>query len=95
MHIPTFKMPTIRQVWQLIQQGDYALSTDLKDAYLHITKHLSVLHVVLQHKPYQWKVLSFRLAITPRIFTTHTKPVPFFADARFFTLLSIWMISWS
>ena len=23
MHIPTFKMPTIRQVWQLIQQGNY------------------------------------------------------------------------
>ena len=29
-------MPIIRQVWQLIQQGDYACSIDLKDAYLHI-----------------------------------------------------------
>ena len=28
MHIPTFKMPTIILVWQLIQQGDY--SFDLK-----------------------------------------------------------------
>ena len=36
MHIPFFKMPTIRHVWQLIQHGDYAFSIDLQDAYLHI-----------------------------------------------------------
>ena len=35
-HIPTFNMPTIRHVWQLIQCGNYAFSIDLKDAYLHI-----------------------------------------------------------
>ena len=32
MYIPSFKMPTIRQVWDLIQQG----CIDLKDAYLDI-----------------------------------------------------------
>ena len=36
MHIPSFKMPTIRNVWQLIQHGDYAFSIDLQDVYLHI-----------------------------------------------------------
>ena len=36
MHVPSFKMPTIRHVWQLIQHGDYAFSIDLQDAYLHI-----------------------------------------------------------
>ena len=36
MHIPTFRTPTIRQVQQLIQCGDYAFSIDLKDDYLHI-----------------------------------------------------------
>ena len=36
MHIPSFKMPTIRHVQQLIQHGDYAFSIDLQDAYLHI-----------------------------------------------------------
>ena len=36
MHIPTFKMLTIRHVWQLTQCGDYAFSIDFKDAYLHI-----------------------------------------------------------
>ena len=29
-------MPTIKQVWQLIQDSDYAFSIDLKDTYLHI-----------------------------------------------------------
>ena len=40
-HIPSFKMPTIRNVWQLIHHGDYAFSIDLQDAYLHtpIVKH--------------------------------------------------------
>ena len=36
MHIPSFKMPTITPVWQLIQHSDYAVSIDLQDAYLHI-----------------------------------------------------------
>ena len=34
--IPSFKMPTIRHVQQLIQHADYAFSFDLQDAYLHI-----------------------------------------------------------
>ena len=29
MHIPSFKIPTMRHVWQLIQHCDYALSIDL------------------------------------------------------------------
>ena len=41
IHIPTFKMPIIRQVQQHLLQGDYTFSIDLKDAYLHfsIVKH--------------------------------------------------------
>ena len=35
-HTDICKIPTIRQVWQLIQQGDYTFSYDLKDAYLHM-----------------------------------------------------------
>ena len=30
MHIPSFKMPTLKTVRQLIQQGDYAFSIDLQ-----------------------------------------------------------------
>ena len=36
MHIPTFKMPTIREVQQLNEPGDYAFSVALKDSNLHI-----------------------------------------------------------
>ena len=33
---PIFKKPTIRQVWILFLQGDYAFFVDLKDTCLHI-----------------------------------------------------------
>ena len=33
---PTFKMPTIRWVWKLNEQGNFTFSIDLKDAYLNI-----------------------------------------------------------
>ena len=45
MHVPSFKLPTIRHVWQLIQCGDYAFPIDLQDAYLHI-------HIVKHHCHY-------------------------------------------
>ena len=65
MHIPSFKMPTLKHVWQLIQHGDYAFSIDLQDAYLHVpnVKHLHhFLCFVWHNVPYQWKVLPFGLA---------------------------------
>ena len=36
LHVPSFKMPTIQHVQQLIQHSDYTFSIDLQDAYLHI-----------------------------------------------------------
>ena len=36
LHIPSFKKPSVRHVWHLIQYGDYTFSIDVKDAYLHI-----------------------------------------------------------
>ena len=59
MHIPSFKMPTLKHVRQLIQLGDYAFSIDLQDAYLHIPivkHHHQFLHFVWHNVPYQWKV---------------------------------------
>ena len=69
-------MPTIKQIWQCMQQGDYAFSVDLKDAYLHIPIQYassSFLHFVWQNKPYQWKVLTFGLTSAHRIFSSLTK----------------------
>ena len=54
MHVPSFKIPPIRHVWQLIQCGDYAFSIDHWDAYLHIpiVKH-HFLQFVWHNVPYQ------------------------------------------
>ena len=98
MHIPSFKMPTLNHVQQLIQHGDYAFSIDLQDAYLHvpIVKHYChFLHFVLCKVPYRWKVLPFGLATAPR--GLHSSPNLFcsFAIANVCILLSIWMTSWS
>ena len=65
LHIPSFEMPTIRHVWQLIQHGDYAFTIYLQDAYLHIPivkHHCCFLQFVWHKIPYQWKVLPFGLA---------------------------------
>ena len=80
MHIPSFKMPTLKNVWQLIQQGDFAFSIDLQDAYLHVPivkHHHHFLHFVWHNVPYRWKVLPFGLATAPRVFTSLTKPILF------------------
>ena len=84
MHIPSFKMPTLKNVWQLIQQGDFAFSIDLEDAYLHIPiiKHHYFLHFVWCNVPYQWKVLPFGLATAPRVFTSLTKPILFLCHCK-------------
>ena len=80
MHIPSFKMPTLKHVQQLIQHGEYAFSIDLQDAYLHIPivkHHCHFLHFVWHNVPYQWKVLPLGLATAPQVFTSLTKPILF------------------
>ena len=80
MHIPSFKMPTLKTIRQLIQHGDFAFSIDLQDAYLHIpiVKHYHhFLCFVWHNVPYQWKVLPFGIATAPRVFTSLTKPILF------------------
>ena len=96
IHIPSFKMPTLRDLWQLITHGDYAFSIDLQDVYLHIPivkHHHHFLCFVWHNAPYQWKVLPFGLATTPRVFMALIKPICSFAVTRVSVLLSIWMTS--
>ena len=98
MHIPSFKMPTLRHVWQLIQRGDYAFSIDLQDAYLHIpiVKHHCHFSCFVWHNvPYQWKVLPFWLATAPRVLWPSPNLFCSFAITRVSVLLSTWMTSWS
>ena len=72
-------------MWQLIQQGDYAFSIDLQDAYLHVPivkHHCHFLYFVWCNVTYQWKVLPFGLATTPRVFTSLTKPILFLCHCK-------------
>ena len=92
--MPSFKMPTLRHIWQLIQHGDYAFSIDLQDAYLHIPivkYHYHFLRFVWHNVPYQWKGWPQPLGFlwpSPNLFCS-------FAITRVSLLLSIWMTSWS
>ena len=98
MHIPSFKMPTLKTVRQLIQQSDYAFSIDLQDAYLHVPivkHHHQFLHFVWHNVPYQWRVLPFGLATAPRVSHPSLNPFYSFAITKVCVLSSIWMISWS
>ena len=78
--MPSFRMPNIRHVQQLIPHGDYAFSIDLQDAYLHIPIvkcHFHFLPFVWHNTPYQWKILPFGLATDPRVCMALTKPILF------------------
>ena len=90
LHIPSYKMPTIRHVRQLIQHGDYAFSFDLQDAYLRIPLvkcHCHFLQFVLHNMSYQWMVLPFGLATATRVFTTLTKTILFHCHGRGFCIV--------
>ena len=85
MHIPSFKMPTLKNIWQLIQQGDFAFSIDLQDTCLYVPivkHHHHFLHFVWCNVPFQWKVLPFGLATAPRVFTSLTKPILFLCHCK-------------
>ena len=85
LHIPSFKMPALKNVWQLIQQSDFAFSVDLEDAYLHVPivkHHHHFLCFVWHNVPYQWKVLPFGLATAPRVFTSLMKPILFLSHCK-------------
>ena len=78
-------MPTLEHVQQLIQQGDYAFSIDLQDAYLHIPivkHHRCFLHFVWCNVSCQLKVLLFGLATAPRVFMSLTKPILFYSHCK-------------
>ena len=90
LHIPSFKMSTIRHVWQVIQHGDYAFFIDLQDAYLHIPivkHHHCFLQFVWHNMPYQWKVLPFGLATAPWVFTALTKHILFLCCCKGFHIV--------
>ena len=90
-----FKVPTIRWVQLLIQQGDYAFSIDLKDvySYIPILKHHHHFYAG-QHKPYQRNILPFWPATALGFLHHLLNPYCSFAIRRVFMFSLIWMLSW-
>ena len=69
-----FKMETLTSVLNLVKTGDWGLSLDLKDAYLHIPIHKQYrqyLRFCLKKGGpcYQFKALCFGPSPSPRVFT--------------------------
>ena len=98
LHIPSFKMPTIRHVWQLIQHGDYALSIDPEDAYLHIPivklyHHFYNVFGAICHISVKFNHLGWPQS---QEFSQPSLNIScFLAIKTVCVLLSIWMTSWS
>ncbi|CAM4558277.1 unnamed protein product [Leuciscus chuanchicus] len=67
-----FKMLTLRQIVPQIRSEDWFVTIDLKDAYFHISIrpcHWKFLRFAFGGKAYQYRVLPFGLALSPRTFT--------------------------
>ena len=79
------KMPTTRQVQQFIQLGHYTfLLISRMPIYMFLLFNHHFLLFVLQHKPYQWKCLTFGLTAAPRVFTSLIKPMLFLCRCKGF-----------
>ena len=74
----SFKMEGLQVVKSLIQQGDFMMKLDLKDAYYAIPIHHShrkYLRFIYQDRTYEFQCLPFGLSSAPRAFTKTLKPV--------------------
>ena len=73
-----FKMEGLHTLPDLIQQEDWMIKLDLKDAYLQVpihTEHQHLLQFQWGSKTYQFQCLPFGLTSAPRVFSKIMKPV--------------------
>lgn len=73
-----FKMESIRSVKGLIQEGDWLLKLDLKDAYLTVPicpDHQDFLKFQWQGQIWKFQSLPFGLSSAPQMFTKLMKPI--------------------
>ncbi len=72
LHKLPFKMLTQKRIFECIRPRDWFAAIDLKDAYFHVSilpRHRPFLHFAFEGRAYQYKVLPFGLALSPRVFT--------------------------
>ena len=73
-----FKMENIHLVEHLIQEGDWMVKIDLKDAYFAVPihrDHQQWLRFHWRDQDYQFCCLPFGLSSAPRVFTKITRPI--------------------
>ena len=73
-----FKMENIQMALDFIAQGDYMVTTDLKDAYFSVPifgEHRKYLRFIWRNKRYEFACLPFGYSLAPRVFTKVLKPV--------------------
>ena len=73
-----FKMESLVMIKDLLQEGDWMGSIDLKDAYLSVTvcgEHRKLLRFSCMGTLYEFQSLPFGLCSAPRVFTKLLKPV--------------------
>ncbi len=67
-----FRILTLKSILSQVQEGDWVVTVDLKDAYFHIQvvqRHRKFLRFAFGGKAYQYKDLPFGLALALRTFT--------------------------
>ncbi len=74
----TFRMETLRKVIKAVKPGDWLVSVDLQDAYMHIPIHPNFqkfLRFKIGGQTYQYKVLPFGQASAQRMFIKVMAPI--------------------
>ncbi|KAG1935258.1 gag-pol fusion protein [Pimephales promelas] len=72
LHRLPFKMLTAKRIFECIRPQDWFAAIDLKDAYFHVSilpRHRPFLRFAFEGQAYQYTVLPFGLALSPRVFT--------------------------
>ncbi len=71
LHKLPFKMRKRRRIIKCIQPQDWFAAIDLKDAYFHVSillRHRPFLRFAFEGRAWQYRVLPFGLALSPRVF---------------------------
>ena len=82
---PRFRMESIPTLKLALRPGDWMVSLDLRDAYLHVPIHPAsrkFLRFAVNGRLFEFQVLPFGISVAPWLFTRLTSPVLSYLHAR-------------
>ncbi|XP_046546636.1 uncharacterized protein LOC124256714 [Haliotis rubra] len=82
---PHFRMVSVSLPHSILKKGDFIISLDLQDAYLHIPihpDHRKYLRFTFKGHHFQWKVLRFGISMAPWLLTRVTKSISSLLHSR-------------